>query len=350
MRKFKQLLMVLIMMLFVPMFVSAAGIVEADDQITTEGEYYSNKVIAGDKVTNEAYIDGLALLTGNSVKNNGKLSYGFLAGNDITIKGEIEKDLFAAGNDITIEEDAIIPRDVYLAGNKVVIKANIGRTLYVTANTLDLRDVTVNGNVKTAVEEILVNDNTVINGTLSYEENTIIGNLDAATINDVVTYKESTVKPSFKEEVIDTTSSTIALLVTVLVLFIVFKQLRETIDEIEFDVASFVKNIILGFAFLIVVPVASVLLMITGVFLPLSLIALALYAIVLYLSVGIGSYVIGRLLWNITKKDHNWFIDLIIGIVLVNIVGLIPVVGEIVESLITFYGIGLIASLLKPSK
>ena len=135
-----------------------------------------------------------------------------------------------------------------------------------------------------------------------------------------------------------------------LVIFLVFTKLRNKVQEDEIEFAEAVKNIVMGLAFLIIVPVVSVILMITGIFLPISLILLALYFIVIYLSVGFGSYSIGKAIWKLTKKDSIWYAELAIGIILVYVVELIPYIGGLVYILVLFYGVGYIYNLIKKNK
>ena len=157
----------------------------ANNDVLEEGNYDNLRMIVGNNVTSKAIIDGLSFVAGNSVKLEGSATYGFYAGNGVTINGIIEKDLFAAGNEVTISENAVISRDAYLAADKVTIKANIGRDLRVGARIVNLSGVTIGRDTYIDAEEIILDNETVIEGVLSYSENTKVEGLENAKVGSV---------------------------------------------------------------------------------------------------------------------------------------------------------------------
>ena len=181
MRKFLKMLSVLLL-LFVVTNTYAVELFESGNVVTQEGEYSSTRFVAGNKVTNKADVDGLSFAAGNEVTLEGKAPYGFFAGNFVTVNEQIEKDLFVAGNRVTIGKDAILGRDVFIAASTVEIKSNIGRDLRVGAASVDLSDITIEGNAYVMADEIIMNANTNIKGKLSYLDDAIVTGLDVATV------------------------------------------------------------------------------------------------------------------------------------------------------------------------
>lgn len=340
MKKINKILILFIAILIIPITTKASILEASDSNLTLDGDYNSTKVLAGDNITNNANIDGLTFIFGNNIKNNGTLSYGFIAGNDITINSEIEKDLFIAGNNVTIESDAAIPRDIYIAGNKVVVKTNIGRTLYVACDTLDLRDITINGNVKSSASTILVNDNTVINGTLYYSEDTSIGNLDKANINNTEVISSKEYKVSIFDTIMNVIIAIITLYFTLAILFNIFNKFKDNMYDSSVEISDIVHSIFTGLIGLIIIPFAAIFLMMTTVLLPISLVMIGLYILGIYLSYGIAGVVVGKSLSKLIKKDIKWYLELLIGIVIVNLVCLIPYIGSVISPLLLFYGFG----------
>ncbi|MEG0476023.1 MAG: hypothetical protein RR548_10025, partial [Carnobacterium sp.] len=108
---------------------------------------------------------------------------------------------------------------------------------------------------------------------------------------------------------------------------------------------------VLGFGALAVVliPIVSILLMITVIGIPLSFILLALYGVAFYVSKIIFSVFIG--FWF--QKRFNWsnaraFWLFLLGLIILSILGAIPIIGMIVGLVIAFFGMGsIVLSLLE---
>ena len=109
-----------------------------------------------------------------------------------------------------------------------------------------------------------------------------------------------------------------------------------------------IKDILLvtaiGFIGLIVIPIAAVILMLTLIGIPLSIISLILYGIMIYLSAIPATYCLGNL---ITKGKMNSFLLLALSLLVFYIVRLIPIVGFIVELLVICLGLGLFMKNIK---
>ena len=340
---------VLLIMMVAVNNVYALEVAEAGDDVTEEGAYDSARFVAGNKVTSKAVIDGLSLVAGNDLYLEGSASYGLYAGNTITISGNIEKDLFVAGNKIVIENNAIIGRDAYIAGNQITIKTNITRDLRVGGSTVDLSGVTIGGDAYVDADKLIMDENTIITGTLAYYEATKVTNLDKATIGNVVTKKvnQKVIEYGFKERIYSFIVSVIAGFITMLCLLHFCPKTKERLNELDLSFGNMAKTACIGFALLILVPIVSVLAMVTGFLTPIALILLALYVISIYLGTLLVCYVIGNTIGAKLFKKNDIYISLAIGILLVKLLKLIPVVGGYIGAIILFYGLGIIYGFIK---
>lgn len=322
---------------------------KAGNIVTQDGEYSSTRFVAGNKVTNSANVDGLSFVAGNEITLTGKAPYGFYAGNIVTVNESIEKDMFVAGNHVTVGSDAVIGRDAFIAGNNVVINANITRDLRVGASTVDLSGITIEGNAYIIADEIILNEATNIKGKLSYVDDSKITGLNEATIGSVEVSKhiENVNSYTFKDRAIDFLLSIVAAYVVVLVLFFLIPQSKEKVDKFELTFSNIAKTSGIGFIVLIVVPLISILAIITEFLLPLSFIAIAVYLISIYLSFILTYYVVGNVITNKLLNKSNVYIALLIGIVLVKLLFLIPHVGGILRFISLIFGIGLIYNFIK---
>ena len=354
MKKLNKLLFALVLLLlpFMVLAEPARKVVEADESVKAEGAYDSSRFMFGNNVSNNSRIDGIGFLAGNSINSRGTVTYGVYAGNVITISDEIEKDLFAAGNEITITEDAVVPRDAYIAGNSVTIYTEIGRDLYVGAETVDLRGVTVKGDVYISASKIKLDENTSIAGTFTYEEDSKVDGLKEAQIDETKVVKVDKVefkKEEKKSKIISTLMSVATAFITMLVIFLLFPKFRKVIEKTEDDLGTVALTSLGGIALTICIPVIAIIAMLTVVLIPVSLMVLAGYFATLYLASLVTYYLIGHILYSKISDKSLWVLELFIGIVLFKLLSLIPYVGGLIGFLCFVYGMGKIYSLLKNS-
>ena len=95
-----------------------------------------------------------------------------------------------------------------------------------------------------------------------------------------------------------------------------------------------------GLLVAVVLPVASVLVMLTIIGIPLGL--LGLLSLVLLYAVGsvVGALALGRLM---VKEPASRFLAFVVGLVVLRLVGLVPAVGGLVTFLVAAYGLGAVA-------
>lgn len=349
MKKLVTLLSVLILTLTTKIY--AIDILKAGETVTDTGVYDSTRLVAGNTVINKSEVDGLSLIAGNDLTLEGSAPYGFFAGNNILVNEKIEKDLFVAGSNITIGSDAEIGRDVYLAGNIIRVKTNLNRDLRVGGTSVDLSGVTIKGDAYLATERIIMDSETVIEGKLSYPEESTIENLDKAKVSRVEAVKTTKVEITYTvaDRVRNLTISAITSFLTLTILFLVVPGVKEKLDKSEITPESILKKTGIGLVTLVSVPMISIIAMITVVLIPVSLITLTLYIISLYISSLLVYYIVGNEICKKLNKE-NKYLSILIGIITVKLIKFIPVIGGLVSLLCLLYGMGLIVYLATKKK
>ena len=346
MKKLKTILLVLAVVLL-PITVNAK-LFDSVNKGKITGEENGFRFNVGQTVEQEITNDGLTFLAGQDIKSKSTLSYGFYAGETIDINDTIEKDLFVAGQTITI--NGTLSRDVFVAGQTVKIGSSVGRNLYAAGELVDLRGITVNGNVKVGAEKLLIDDDTVITGKLSINDDIKVdGKLDKEKFN-IKYYKSENyeiTEPSFREKLSSkVTDMAMGFIVLVALLYVASKT-REKMHEMEFDGADYIMTAFKGLVFVVVVPIILIVSCLFVFTFPLAMLALVAYVVIMCVASLVGQYYITRLL--IVKFTNN---DSILLAALSSVVGfglieLIPYVGSIVSLLVFFFGVGLIYSLLR---
>ena len=317
-----------------------------DDDVTINDEVNGSLVLAGSNTEMNGKADGISFMAGNKVVFNGESEYIALVGNSIEIKGTVIKDSFIGGNIITIEKDASLQRDAVVAGSDIEIHGNIGRNISIYGSNVNLVGAEIEGNVNIYANSIKADEDTVINGNLSYPEDAEVSIAKDAvkgkiTKTDAIQSNEN----GFVTTMMGKFWSFLSLMLVFAVLSFaaskLFVRVQKEYDKFDFNngLETFTK----GLVFVILVPIIIFILFLMSIGIPLALILLALYFIIMYLSTIFTGYLIGYKLWQkFFNNDINMLVIGIFGIALLFILNLIPGISFIVSMLSMFIGIGVI--------
>ena len=111
---------------------------------------------------------------------------------------------------------------------------------------------------------------------------------------------------------------------------------------------GYIRNLGIGVILLIVVPLTSLLLLISNIGVSLGLILMAIYVIAIYLSYIYSGYVLGNLLINKwLKLKSNKYIVGLIGITILKLLTYIPAIGGLVIVVSVSIGLATILELTK---
>jgi len=117
---------------------------------------------------------------------------------------------------------------------------------------------------------------------------------------------------------------------------------KENILEEKMHIVDYLKDIGIGFLYFCMIPIVSVILMITVIGLPIGIFGLLLYFIAIYISIPITSIEISKLVLKENgTKVKSIFIALLIFVVF-KIVKYIPIIGDIIRLLAILFGIRII--------
>ena len=352
MKKISYILVFIICLLFVPM-VQAKTInhfyADAGEDVSFEDKVNGSAALAGDNVEFNGNIHGVGFFAGNKVQYDGFSDYLVMAGNYINVSGTIANDTLIAGNIIDINKDAVFKRDAIILGSDITISGNINRNLTIYGGKVSISDSNISGNVRIYTGQLVVDDTVDIAGKLSYPEDAEVK--ISSKIDNVV--KLEPVKRSDKEIILSTLFSNFMSFMSVLFVFAIMSllipKLFETIN-IEYETLDFNKGLATftkGLLFLILVPFISLFLFVIQFGIPLALIVLCFYFIIIYLSNVFTGYLLGYKLWKkFFKNDMNILVVGILGYLLLFILNLIPGISSLVSLLTLLFGIGIICDVL----
>ena len=346
-------------MLFAWVVLSVPALAETVTDDYAEGDVDASVFLAGQNTENNAHIQGLLCSAGYKVNSTGVSEYLIAAGYDIAVGGAAVKDAVLAGCNIEISGN--IGRDVYAFGKNISISGTIGRNAKLAADSVSING-TVLGDLDITAGTILISENAVISGQLRYNSDADIvapekalqdAEIFESDVTDTEFFEE---QPSATDLLLDAIKGIVFSYVGVLavaMLLLWLTPLWETVDK-KYENASFGKYAAafgIGFAVLVALPLASVILMVTGFGLRLGFTLLMLYLAAMAVSPVFLSYILGKLLWRKAfKKAVNYPAELAIGVLAWRILASVPLLSFLVGFISLPFGIGVFVLLLGKKK
>lgn len=346
-------------MLFAWVVLSVPALAETVTDDYAEGDVDASVFLAGQNTENNAHIQGLLCSAGYKVNSTGVSEYLIAAGYDIAVGGAAVKDAVLAGCNIEISGN--IGRDVYAFGKNISISGTIGRNAKLAADSVSING-TVWGDLDITAGTILISENAVISGKLRYNSDADIvapekalqdAEIFESDVTDTEFFEE---QPSATDLLLDAIKGIVFSYVGVLavaMLLLWLTPLWETVDK-KYENASFGKYAAafgIGFAVLVALPLASVILMVTGFGLRLGFTLLMLYLAAMAVSPVFLSYILGKLLWRKAfKKAVNYPAELAIGVLAWRILASVPLLSFLVGFISLPFGIGVFVLLLGKKK
>ena len=312
---------------------------EDEVKIAAEETINGNAFIIGNTVTINGQIGGDLFVLADTLNLDGGQVYGnvFVCANTITLNGLIY-DLYGICKTLTVSYDCVTYRDIKAICEEANINGVIGKNVNLIAGksfTLE-EDCVIYGNLEySAPSEITIGEN-LVKGETNYNGFSIVPNF------------------SSDKGVGDYIVAALVTLVFVLVVWFVMSKFAPKFHEkvSSATVKQLLWALLVGFIALIVVPIVSILLMITVVGSLAGLLLLTLYFVALTLAPAIISIALAKLLANgvpALAKFNNVFAVIIVAL-LIWAFGLIPYVGPFVQIVVILAGFGLLLKLLVNKK
>ena len=321
------------------------------DEVKIEAEetINGNAFIAGKSVTITGQIGGDLFVFADTLNLDGGQVYGnvFACADTITLNGLVY-DLYGACKTLNISYDCVVYRDIKVICDDASINGVIGKDVNLTAGkSFSLEDdCVIYGSLNySAPSEITVKED-LVKGGANYMGVQMIPNL-SSIINDL--------KANSQEKgIMDYIFTALVVLVFVLVVWFVTSKFAPTFHEKINSVTGkqMLWALLVGFIALIVVPIISILLMLTVVGSLVGLLLLTLYFVALTLAPAIISIALAKLLANgvpALAKFNNVFAVIIVAL-LIWACGLIPYVGPFVDLAVAILGFGILIKLLFSGK
>lgn len=334
----------LVLLLLIPISVNALNI-NVSGEVKENQEIQGSSILLGNYVENTNKVSGLDMTLGNTIKYEGESEYLLSAGNNIEINGTVKNDGFVFGNVVNFNENSIIERDLLVLASNVTISGTIKKDVTIYAST-----VTINGNIENVnikANEIII-ENANINN-LSYNEDAVIEVKDSQVNTTNLTEKLQS-EVTIQDQIMNFIYNLGGILVIFLALYLLAPKLFKKIENNNANIT--VLNVFSMFGFgtlsLILIPVIFILLLTITFCIPLAILLLILYVLAIWLSSIFTGYLLGYVIWTkLMKKENNPLLIGLIGIVVLNLLGIIPYIGILITVISVMIGMGIILQQFK---
>lgn len=337
-----------------------------DEESVVEGP----AVFTGNDIVIDGTVEGTAFVIGEEIRVNGDINGSlfvlgqrlFIAGNvtgniygaaeTVIMNGQNDSEVFLAGESLVIEEEAEIGRDLFTAGMRVRVEGAVPRHLFAAGESVLIAN-SVGGDAQVAAEQLTLNDNAEIEGDLSYDSPNEAQIQEGAVVAGQTDWTETDSWNVRRNMHGVMSTQTIWLLrivwvigniLSALLVWLVFKLISShfwtrTVWPIK---EKPLNTMGIGLLALFLTPLAAGLLMITLIGIPIGGILFLLYGIALYISKIILAFFVGASIFRLLNRTEgiSEFVWVLIGLIILEILLVIPVVNVISGLTIAVTGLG----------
>ena len=321
-----------------------------EEQDAAKISFGQSLLFAGNNAQFDGKTSGLLFAFGNGLTLNSRSDYAFVAGNEVNFSAETEHDLFVAGNIVSIKSGAKVGRDVFVAAYRVNLEADLTGSFSATASQVVLKNVKIAGNVNLSAENIAFEGEIEIAGTLIYNSDANVSGLNHVKYGAIETYTPEVHTQTAAEFWFSEITSIVSLFIAAIVVFAVWPRARAAVTD-DGVLAQAAGNLAYGFIFLLAVPFAVILLLISYVAAPVGIIAILAYIIMIYLSQAFTGAWLGHvILAKGLRVKLPVFVEALVGILALSCLALFPGLNFIVGFLAVLFGLGMMIRCLKSQK
>jgi cytoskeletal protein CcmA (bactofilin family) len=319
----------------------ANDLVAAGGTLLIEGTVEGDVVAAGGDLTVPGPVRGDVIAAGGSVVVSGDVGDDVrAAGGSVSISGSVADTAALAGGNVVLHPGARIGRDASLAGGSVRSQGRVERNLSIQARDAVITGE-VGGSVEARVQQLTLQPGRLVRGDLTvYSPNSPRISPEARVLG-TVDHRLVPVPPRAALRF-----TWLARLIPFLWVFVI----GATVLAISTPWAGRVSETILhrpgmsilaGFLTRAIVPVVSVLLLVTVIGLPLGFILMALYLVALCLASAFVACLVGSsVLAALRLGAVSPYARLMIGALLVSVAIALPVAGWLFQGVILVVGLG----------
>jgi cytoskeletal protein CcmA (bactofilin family) len=325
-----------------------------------EGDENKTVIVAKDTV-----IKGSLVAVANSVVIDGTINGDlYCAGQTIIVRGTVAGDVLCAGQSLDISGtvggnirsigqlltiSAPVKRNVVVAGQTITVspEAAVIGELMAAGQTIRLNNF-VGGDVNAAAQSISLGEKARLAGDFTYMSPAVASEVTGASVIGKVSHllpkKEETKpvknwRPTSKPWQTRAAGSVIFYLIVGALVVLLAKEKLIKIKEQMLSRPWF--DGFVGFLTMIGAPIAIMMVAITLIGIPVAIILGIIFAVMIVLSRIYVSVIVGdKLLTAIGKTKSGLYLQVIVGVIIIELLAFVPVLGCVASGLVTLWGLG----------
>ena len=321
----------------------------AGQNILLDVPVFGDMIAAGGQAEINAPVSQDLTLVGGNILIQGEIGDDArIAGGDIRINSIIKGDLIVGGGNLTLAEQGFVGGDFVFGSGSVRIDGVINGNVLGSAGELAINGE-IKGNVRLVnVERITFGPNGKVLGDFSYRSPNPSAAVTSETVKGKIEHSATEVpidQRDFRKIAWGILSgfslfSFLSLLFTGL--FFLWAVRLLMVHAVEFGTKKSLPSLGIGFLVAFVTPILALVLLVTGIGLPLALILLASWCLILFVGKLVGVLVVGMLLIKADGKSSfpRLYWAFAVGAFVFSILAMIPVLGWILRFLLSLLGIG----------
>ncbi len=324
--------------------------------VRVSGAVLHDVIAFGEDISIVGPVGGSVTAVGRRVDVVGHVGHSLkAAGSEISIDGEIGGNAMLAGATVRAAGTAKVGKDLMLCADEATILGAVDGGMRALCSRLDVAGK-IKGDVGAQVREIIVRPEAEIGGDLRYESLEEGQISPKATIGGRKLWKQP--RAHVRRSLRSTVAGKIAFAVwSILALgllgtIMIAVSPRGVARVATLTYASFGWSLLWGFVFLVCLPVAAILVMITVIGLPSGILGLILYGVLLYVGRIFCACALGRLILRGGRRESRGLLigATFLGVSILTIATGIPFVGWAIGLLAVILGAGaVLVSLKRPA-
>ncbi|MEN6521003.1 MAG: hypothetical protein ABFD46_07635 [Armatimonadota bacterium] len=310
----------------------------AGNNVDMSGNVAGTALVAGETVNVAGLVTGFLGAAGQNVNVRGVKQMVAAAGQNVNVQGLSARNVIIAGNSVNVDDTSNISRDMLLAGTNVTTRGTIGRNLKATGTNLSIGG-NIRGDVLASGNNISIMPGTVIGGNFIYESRSKANIGEGARITGKIEQRipRKAAAPKGPGKVTRAIFGFLTMFVFGVVMVALFP--RWSAETALRVISAPGWSALAGFIALIITPIAAVIVFITLIGIPIGLTLLFIYIIALMVAVIVAALAVGAL----TLRGRTIWLQLLLGLFIIYILGAIPVLGGLVRLAVIIFGLGAIA-------
>lgn len=317
--------------------------------VTIAAPTRNDLTVAGGTVTVNGPVTGGLLGAGGTINIRGVIGNSArVAGGTITLSAPIRRDAVLFGGTITLDDTASVSGDLIANGGTINIQAPVTGDIEVNGGQVTI-NAPVGGNVRGKMDTLILGNNAVINGNLSYTADRRAVLRDGAVLKGQENFRQREEHSDSGRKIagILTTWSLYKLIADMLgSLALIYLLYRFTTRVVARGQEEPLKNGVLGLAVLILTPIIGFFLLI--LIFP-GILTFLLYAAALFLAAFLSKILLGYFLlrWWYGRDRIQYRLDwkaAIVGPLAMFLLFLIPIIGWLIGFILFLIALGSLAS------